>query len=90
MNFRREIFLIVFSAENLEYICLALRERASLIRIYNGTGYNSFIYLQHNMRLMLIQSIIIIYIIIIIQFWNHILTPSKVLVIGEQMMASNI
>ena len=41
-------FLMVFSDKNPEYICLALRERVSLIRIYNGTyGINSFVYLQH-------------------------------------------
>ena len=38
----------MFSAKNLEYICLALRDSVSLIRIYNGTyGINSFTYLQH-------------------------------------------
>ena len=53
MNFRRENFLMAISDEFPEYICLALRERVSLIRIYNGTWgvihlyINSFVHLQH-------------------------------------------
>ena len=49
-NLVRKIFNSMFSAKNLVQICLALRERVSLIRIYNGTyGINSFTYLQHVM-----------------------------------------